>query len=194
MQILMALSRRIDALTAMIARWVSWLILASIFVSAANAVIRKAFDISSNAWLELQWYLFGAAFLLASANTLQKNEHVRIDIVYAAWPRKIQLWLDLLGHLLFLMPFTLLMNVYLVPYVWTSFQTGEGSPNAGGLIVWPAKAMLLAGFLLLSLQGVSEIIKRIGVIRKYIDDSDPFISSHEQAEREANSLANEGKR
>lgn len=178
MSVLLALSRTIDAINEFIGRWVAWLILVSILVSAGNAIIRKAFNNSSNAWLELQWYLFGAAFLLAAAYTLKQNEHIRIDIVYFLWPRRVQHWIDLLGHVLFLMPFTLLMVFYLVPYVSLSFRSGEVSTNAGGLIIWPAKALLLAGFLLLTVQGVSEIIKKVAVMAGIIDDPSPPAPTH----------------
>ncbi len=188
----LALSRAIDRLNEFVGKWVSWLILVSILVSSTNAVVRKAFNISSNAWLELQWYLFGAAFLLAAAYTLKQNEHIRIDIVYGMWPRRAQHWIDLIGHIFFLMPFCLLMVYYLVPYVTRSVRSGEMSTNAGGLIIWPAKAMLLAGFFLLALQGISEIIKKIAVMRGHMDDPNPFVSSHEQAEIEAKTLAGEG--
>ena len=190
---LLALSRTIDRINEFIGRWVSWLILLAILVSAGNAVIRKAFDTSSNAWLELQWYLFGAAFMLAAAYTLKQNEHIRIDIVYGMFSRRVQHWIDLLGHLFFLMPFMVLMVIYFVPYVSLSFRSGEMSTNAGGLIVWPAKAILLAGFFLLALQGVSEIIKKIAIMRGDMDDPNPFISAHEQAELDAKALADEAK-
>ncbi|TIU41179.1 MAG: TRAP transporter small permease subunit, partial [Mesorhizobium sp.] len=111
---LLALSRTIDRINEFIGRWVSWLILLAILVSAGNAVIRKVFDTSSNAWLELQWYLFGAAFMLAAAYTLKQNDHIRIDIVYGMFSRRVQHWIDLLGHLFFLMPFVVLMVVYFV--------------------------------------------------------------------------------
>ena len=188
---LLALSRLIDALNEFIGKWVGWLILAAILVSAVNAIIRKAFNMSSNAWLELQWYLFGAAFLLAAAYTLKQNEHIRIDIVYGAFSRRVQHWIDLLGHLFFLMPFVLLMVYYFVPYVSLSFRTGEMSTNAGGLILWPAKLMLLIGFSLLAIQGVSEIIKKIAVMRGDMPDPNPYISAHEAAELEGKSLAEE---
>ncbi|MFA6157502.1 TRAP transporter small permease subunit [Mesorhizobium sp.] len=187
----LALSRGIDRLNEFIGRSVSWLILVAILVSAANAVIRKVFDTSSNAWLELQWYLFGAAFMLAAAYTLRQNEHIRIDIVYGLFPRRVQHCIDLFGHVVFLMPFVTLMVFYFVPYVSLSFHSGEMSTNAGGLIVWPAKAILLAGFFLLALQGISEIIKKIAIMRGDMDDPNPFISAHEQAEREARALAEE---
>ena len=187
----LALSRGIDRLNEFIGKSVSWLILLAILVSAANAVIRKIFDISSNAWLELQWYLFGAAFMLAAAYTLKQNEHIRIDIVYGLFSRRVQHWIDLLGHLLFLMPFVTLMVIYFVPYVSLSIRSGEMSNNSGGLIVWPAKAILLVGFFLLALQGISEIIKKIAIMRGLMDDPNPFISVHEQAELEAKALADE---
>jgi len=187
----LALSRGIDRLNEFIGKSVSWLILLAILVSAANAVIRKIFDISSNAWLELQWYLFGAAFMLAAAYTLKQNEHIRIDIVYGMFPRRVQHWIDLLGHILFLMPFVTLMVIYFVPYVSLSIRSGEMSNNSGGLIVWPAKAILLVGFFLLALQGISEIIKKIAIMRGVMDDPNPFISAHEQAELEAKALADE---
>jgi TRAP-type mannitol/chloroaromatic compound transport system permease small subunit len=188
---LLALSRGIDRFNELIGRWVSWLILLAILVSAANAVIRKAFNMSSNAWLELQWYLFGAAFLLAAAYTLRQNEHIRIDIVYGAFSRRVQHWIDLFGHTFFLMPFVLLMIYYFVPYVLLSYRSGEVSTNAGGLIIWPAKSLLLIGFSLLALQGISEIIKKIAIMRGDMDDPTPFISVHEQAELEAKALAEE---
>ncbi len=188
---LLALSRAIDRLNEFIGRWVAWLILASIIISAANAVIRKAFNMSSNSWLELQWYLFGAAFLLAAAYTLKQNEHIRIDIVYGMFSRRKQHWIDLFGHVFFLMPFVLLMIYYFVPYFLLSFRTQEVSTNAGGLIIWPAKSLLLIGFSLLGLQGISEIVKKIAVMRGDIDDPTPFISVHEQAELEAKALAEE---
>ncbi|MGB3644351.1 MAG: TRAP transporter small permease subunit [Mesorhizobium sp.] len=191
MTLLLRLAGAIDRLNEFVGKWVSWLILVSIVVSAGNAIIRKTFDMSSNAWLELQWYLYGGAFLLAAAYTLKQNEHIRIDIVYGLFSRRVQHWIDLFGHIFFLMPFAVLMSVYLVPYVARSVRSGEMSTNAGGLIIWPAKALLLAGFLLLALQGVSEIIKKIAVMRGRMDDPNPFVSSHEQAKLEAETLADE---
>lgn len=191
MEGLLALSRGIDRLNEFIGKWISWLILVSILVSAGNAIIRKVFNNSSNAWLELQWYLFGAAFMLAAAYTLKQNEHIRIDIIYGMWSRRVQHWIDLLGHVFFLMPFVLLMVYMFVPYTLHSFRSGEGSTNSGGLIVWPAKAILLVGFSLLALQGISEIIKKIAIMRGDMEDPTPFISVHEQAELEAKALAEE---
>lgn len=191
MEGLLALSRGVDRLNEFVGKWVSWLILVSILVSAGNAVIRKLFNVSSNAWLELQWYLFGAAFMLAAAYTLKQNEHIRIDIVYGMWSRRVQHWIDLIGHLFFLMPFVLLMVYMFVPYTLHSLRSGEVSTNAGGLIIWPAKAILLVGFFLLALQGVSEIIKKIAIMRGEMDDPNPFVSVHEQAELEGKALADE---
>ena len=169
---LLALSRVIDRANEFIGKSVSWLILLAILVSAANAVIRKVFDTSSNAWLELQWYLFGAAFMLAAAYTLKQNEHIRIDIVYGMFPRRVQHWIDLLGHILFLMPFVTLMVIYFVPYVSLSIRSGEMSNNSGGLIVWPAKAFIVIGFAQLFLQGISELIKRVAIIADIIPETE----------------------
>ena len=175
---LLALSRLIDRINELLGKGVSWLILAAVLISAVNATIRKIFNVSSNAWLELQWYLYGAAFLLAAAYTLKQNEHIRIDIVYGAWSRRVQHWIDLIGHLFFLMPFMLLMTYLLWPYVMRSIASGEVSTNAGGLIIWPAKALLLAGVLTLLAQGVSEIIKKIAVMQGLIEDPFPQTGHH----------------
>ncbi len=191
MQGLLALSRGIDRVTEFIGKSVMWLILVAVLVSAVNAVMRKAFNISSNSWLELQWYLFGAAFMLASAYTLKQNEHIRIDIIYGARSRRTQHWIDLFGHLFFLLPFAGLATYLLIPYVWTAYSKGEMSSNSGGLIIWPARAFLLAGFALLVFQGVSEVIKKIAVMRGIIPDPTPFVSTHEAAELEGAALAAE---
>jgi TRAP-type mannitol/chloroaromatic compound transport system permease small subunit len=178
MKPLLGFSRLIDAATERVGKAVSWLILVAVLVSAGNAIIRKAFNISSNAWLEAQWYLFGAAFMFAAAYTLSQNEHIRIDIAYGMFSRRVQHWIDLFGHVFFLMPFVLLMLYYLVPYVRMSYVSGEVSSSAGGLIIWPAKAVLLIGFILLALQGVSEIIKKIAIMTGHMDDPAPYVPSH----------------
>ncbi|WP_112874171.1 TRAP transporter small permease subunit [Paracoccus endophyticus] len=175
---LLAFSRGIDRMNTVIGRSVSWLILVAVLVSAGNAIIRKVWSISSNAWLELQWYLYGAAFLLAAAYTLLENEHIRIDIIYGGRSRRTQHWIDLIGHLLFLMPFVVLMIWLMVPWLERSIANGERSMNAGGLILWPAKALLLAGFILLFLQGLSEIVKKIAVMRGLIPDTQAQFSAH----------------
>lgn len=187
----LAVARAIDRTTEAIGKIVMWAIFAAIIVSAGNAIVRKAFNMSSNTWLELQWYLFGAAFMMASAYTLQQNEHIRIDIFYGTRTRRTQHWIDLFGHLFFLLPFVAIMTYMMVPYVWVAFNSGQISTNAGGLIIWPARAMLAAGFVLLLAQAFSEIIKKIAVMRGLMDDPTPFISAHEQAELEGAALAAE---
>jgi TRAP-type mannitol/chloroaromatic compound transport system permease small subunit len=179
---LLRVSSAIDWVCRVVGRSVSWLVLAAVLVSAGNAIIRKAFDMGSNAWLELQWYLFGAVFLLAAAFTLQRNEHIRIDIVSGRFSKRTRDWMDLLGHLLFLMPFVLLMLWLLIPYVRNSVRIQEVSSNAGGLIVWPAKAMILAGFVLLFLQGISEVIKRVAVLTRVIEEPTPQHHAHPAVE------------
>jgi TRAP-type mannitol/chloroaromatic compound transport system permease small subunit len=171
MQGLLKISRVIDAVTAFIGKAVIWLILASILISAGNATSRKLFDISSNAWLEAQWYLFGAAFMFAAAYTLQRNEHIRIDIVSNHLPKNVRNAIDLVGHVFMLLPFCTLMVWETWPDMVESYSIGENSSNFGGLIVWPAKAFIVAGFALLFLQGISELIKRIAVIAGLIPDS-----------------------
>jgi TRAP-type mannitol/chloroaromatic compound transport system permease small subunit len=167
---LLSLSRGIDAVTALIGRWVYWLVLAAVLVSAGNAIVRKLFDISSNAWLELQWYLFGAVFMLASAYTLQRNEHIRIDIVSNMLPARGRNWIDVIGHVFFLLPLTIVMIWRMAPWVVEGIQSGEISASAGGLTIWPARLILLLGFVLLFFQAFSELIKRIAVMRGMIPD------------------------
>ncbi len=188
---LLAFSRLIDTVNEAIGKWISWAIFVAVLVSAGNAVVRKTFNMSSNAWLELQWYLFGAAFLLAAAYTLKQNEHIRIDIVYGLFSRRVQHWIDLFGHVFFLMPFVILMIVYFTEYVELSYRTQEVSSSAGGLILWPAKSLLLVGFAQLGFQGISEIIKKIAIMTGNMDDPTPFISAHEQALLEGEALAEE---
>ncbi len=188
---LLAVSRGIDRLTEAVFKAVMWLILVAVLVSAANAIVRKVFSMSSNSWLELQWYLFGAAFMGAAAYTLQQNEHIRIDIYYGTRTRRTQHWIDLFGHVFFLLPFVLIMSYMLIPYAYNAWRIGQISTNAGGLIIWPARALLAAGFLLLVAQAFSEIVKKIAVMRGLMDDPTPFISAHEAAELEGAALAAE---
>jgi TRAP-type mannitol/chloroaromatic compound transport system permease small subunit len=185
---LLALSGAIDRINEWIGKAVSWLILVAVLVSASNAVLRKTMNISSNAWLELQWYLFGAAFLGAAAYTLKQNEHIRIDILYGSLSRRKQHWIDLLGHLTFLLPYVLVMLYFLVPYVTLSMNSGEVSQNAGGLVIWPAKMLLLIGFILLLAQAVSEIVKKIAVMQGLIEDPTPFVPHQAAAALEDTSL------
>ncbi|MFN3993905.1 MAG: TRAP transporter small permease subunit [Tabrizicola flagellatus] len=188
MQVLLALSRGVDRVTELIGKIVMWLILLAVLVSAGNAVSRKLFNLSSNAWLELQWYLFGAAFMGAAAYTLQQNEHIRIDVFYASRSRRTQHWIDLFGHIFFLLPFAALMAWYLWPYTMQAYNSGQVSTNAGGLIIWPARAILLAGFLLLVAQALAEIVKKIAVMRGLIDDPHPFVSAQDHALQEVEEL------
>jgi TRAP-type mannitol/chloroaromatic compound transport system permease small subunit len=164
MSVLLAVSRIIDAVSSFVGRWVSWLLLAAVLISAGNAVLRKAFDISSNAWLEVQWYLFGTVFMLAAAYALLKNEHVRIDILSSTWSKRTRDIVDLVLHIIFLLPFASLMTYLAWPWFWLSFNSGEISSNAGGLVIWPAKLVVLLGFSLLLAQAFSEIIKRYAII------------------------------
>lgn len=167
---LLRLSTIIDRLNTWIGRTAMWLVLVAVLVSSVNAVIRKAFDMSSNAWLELQWQLFGVVFMYCAAYTLLKNEHIRIDIVSSRFPKIVRDWIDLICHCLFLMPFVLLMIYDGIPFFWRSYLINEQSMNAGGLVQWTAKFLVPSGFFLLFLQGISEIIKRIAVMRGLIPD------------------------
>lgn len=167
----LSLSRAIDAMNEKIAGAVSWALLLAVIICAVNALVRYTFKMSSNAWLEIQWYLFAAVFMLASAHTLRRDEHVRIDVVTSHFSKRTQVWIDLAGYLLFLLPVCLLIIYYGVPFFLYSLQTGESSSSAGGLIVWPAKLLVPAGFVLLLLQGISEIIKRIAFLAGRSDGS-----------------------
>ncbi|WP_155064739.1 TRAP transporter small permease subunit [Paracoccus limosus] len=165
---LLALSRGIDRVNLMIGRWVSWLVLLAVLISAGNAVIRKLFNSSSNAWLEVQWYLFGAIVLLGAAAALYRNEHVRVDLIYGAVSDRARLWIDLFGILFLLLPFALYAVWVTWPVFVQSWRINEHSSNAGGLVRWPAKLILPVGFAMLSLQGLSELVKRIAALRGLI--------------------------
>jgi TRAP-type mannitol/chloroaromatic compound transport system permease small subunit len=185
---LLKLSRGIDAVNLRVGKVVSWLILLAVVVSAVNAVVRKVFDTSSNAWLELQWVLFSAVFLMCASWTLLANEHIRIDIVNSLLPKQLRNTIDVVGHALFLLPLTIIMVVTGVPFFLRSFAINEQSGNAGGLPQWPAKSLVVIGFLLLFLQGVSELIKRIAVMRGRIPDPYASSTAHSSAEAEAERL------
>lgn len=182
---LLALSRGIDRVNTVIGRSVAWLILLAIVVSAVNAIVRKVFSVSSNAWLELQWYLYGGAFMLAAAYTLLINEHIRIDIVYGRWSRRVQHWIDLIGTLLFLLPFTTIMLYLTWPAFTRAWANGEISMNAGGLALWPARGILVAGFALLFAQGISEIIKKVAIMRGILPDPISHTDPHDAVHMEA---------
>lgn len=161
MTALLKLSQLIDGLSERVGRSIYWLILAAVLVSAINAIVRKAFDMSSNAFLEMQWYMFSAVFLLGAGYTLMRQEHIRIDIIYGRFSRRTQVWIDIFGTVAFLMPMCLMFIYLSWPFFMHSIQGGEVSANAGGLILWPVKALMPLGFVLLMVQGCSELIKRI---------------------------------
>jgi TRAP-type mannitol/chloroaromatic compound transport system permease small subunit len=170
MDLLLKLSQGIDAVNRRIGQFFALMVLLAILVSAVNATVRKVFDLSSNAWLELQWVLFSMVFLFCAPWTLQLNEHVRIDIVNSMMPRPVRSTIELVGHALFLLPLTLIMIVTAVPFFLNSFYLNEQSFSAGGLPQWPAKSLVAIGFVLLALQGISEIIKRVAIMRGIIPD------------------------
>ncbi len=171
MSFLLSLSKYIDALNERIGLGISWALLLAVLICSGNAIVRYTFNTSSNAWLEIQWYLFGAIFLLAASYTLRRNEYVRIDVVVGRFSKRTQVWIDVFGFLFFLLPATLLILYFAVPFAMESVRNQEVSSNAGGLIVWPAKILIPIGFLLLTLQGVSELIKRVGFLMGQVDAS-----------------------
>ena len=182
MHSLLNLSRLIDAFNERIGKAIGWLVLAAVLVSTGNAIARKAMDFSSNAFLELQWYMFSAIFLLGGAYALLKQEHVRIDILYSRFSRRTQVALDIFGTLLFLLPFVLLMLWLSWPFFVDAWRSGEHSPNPGGLLLWPAKLLIPSGFLLLLLQAGSEFIKRVAFLAGLAPD--PAIAHEKPAELE----------
>jgi TRAP-type mannitol/chloroaromatic compound transport system permease small subunit len=184
---LLAVSRGIDAVNLRIGKLVAWLIFVAVLVSAANAIVRKLFDTSSNAWLELQWVLFSAVFLLCASWTLLANEHIRIDIVNSLYPRSVRNWIDVIGHVLFLLPLTVVMIITGIPFFKSSYGMNEQAFSAGGLPQWPAKSLVMIGFTLLFFQGVSELIKRIAVMLDLIPD--PHLLRHNPIESEVEELA-----
>lgn len=170
MRFFLPLSKRIDQLSEWIGRQVAWLVLAAVLISAGNAVIRKAFNVSSNAFLEIQWYLFAAVFLLAAGYTLLRQEHVRIDVISGRFSKRVQIWIDIFGICFFLFPFVFMVVKLSIPLVINAYEIKEMSSNAGGLIRWPVFAMLPLGFILLGVQGISELIKRIAFLQGLIPD------------------------
>ncbi|WP_348756149.1 TRAP transporter small permease subunit [uncultured Aquincola sp.] len=170
MSALLSLSRWIDRLNEFVGRCVSWLVLAAVVISAVNAVVRKAFGTSSNAFLEIQWYLFAAVFLLAAGYTMLRGEHVRIDIILGRFSKRTQIKVEIFGIVAFLFPFVVVVIELVMPLVIRAYTSGEVSSNAGGLIRWPVFALVPAGFALLGLQGISELIKRIAFLMGLIDD------------------------
>ena len=170
MQSLLKMSRGIDAFTRWMGKRLAWLILVAVVVSALNAIVRKTFDTSSNSWLELQWLLFSVVFLMCSSWTLLDNEHIRIDIVNNMLPKKLRDSIDIVGHAFFLLPLCIVMIITGVPFFRRSMEINEQSGNAGGLPQWPAKSLIMIGFAMLLVQAISELIKRIAVMRGLIPD------------------------
>ncbi|MGO4705441.1 TRAP transporter small permease subunit [Microvirga sp. 2MCAF38] len=190
MTALLKLSRAIDAMNVRIGKTAAWAIVLAILISSINAIIRRIFGVSSNAWLEAQWYLFGAVFMLCAPWTLKANEHIRIDIISNILSKRGRDRIDLFGLIFFLFPFVAVMTYLSIPYFARSFTSGEVSSNAGGLPIWPAKGLILLGFILLFIQWLSELIKRIAIMTgKLQDEHDAGNSPEAEAERLLTTLA-----
>ena len=183
---LLPVTRVVDAVNTWIGKRIAWLILAAVVVSAVNATVRKIFDTSSNSWLELQWVLFSAVFLLCAPWTLLDNEHIRIDIVNNMLPKRVRDSIDAVGHAFFLLPLTIIMVVTGIPFFLRSVEINEQSGNAGGLPQWPSKALIMVAFAMLFMQGISELVKRIAVMRDLIPD--PHASQRSSLETEAEEI------
>ncbi len=183
---LLPATRIVDAATTWIGKRLAWLIVAAILVSAINATVRKLFDTSSNAWLELQWVLFSIVFLLCSPWTLLANEHIRIDIVNNQLPTRIRNIIELIGHAFFLLPLTIVMILTGVPFFLVSYGQNEQSLNAGGLPQWPSKGLIMIAFAMLMVQGLSELVKRVAIMRDLIPD--PHANQKSSLETEAEEI------
>jgi TRAP-type mannitol/chloroaromatic compound transport system permease small subunit len=188
---LLALSRLIDRFTAWVGRWVAWLVLAAVLISAINAAVRKLLNTSSNAYLEIQWYLFAAVFLLAAGYTLMRQEHVRIDVVSGRFSKRTQIWIDVVGLAFFVLPLVYTVVRLSLPLVIRAYQMNEYSSNAGGLIRWPVFAILPLGFLLLGIQAVSELIKRVAFLRGLVPDPTQKVRAKSAEEELAEQLQKE---
>ncbi|MEH2509524.1 TRAP-type mannitol/chloroaromatic compound transport system permease small subunit [Nitrobacteraceae bacterium AZCC 1564] len=190
MQSLLKLSRGIDAFSTWIGRWISWLVVVAVIISAVNAIVRKVFDVSSNTYLELQWVLFSVVFLLCSPWTLLKGEHIKIDIINHTLPLKVRSWIDMIGHVFFLLPFCAILVWTSIPFFLVSYRQNEQSFSAGGLPQWPTKSLIMIGLAILFVQGISEIIKRAAIMRGLLPDPNVHaLSAHEIAEQEAVKIA-----
>jgi TRAP-type mannitol/chloroaromatic compound transport system permease small subunit len=181
---LLGLSRAIDRMNTRIGKIVAWAIFVAVLISTVNAIVRKVFNTSSNSWLEAQWVLFGAVFLICTSWTLLSNEHIRIDVVSSLLSKKTRNWIDIIGHLTFLLPMTLVMMWYSWPFAFRSLLQNEQSTNAGGLPVYPAKFLVPIGFTLLFIQAISELIKRSAIMQGRLEDVSGG-GHHEAAEAEA---------
>ena len=188
MDALLKLSRLIDAVNERIGKAVYWLVLVMVLVSAGNAIIRKTLNMSSNAWLELQWYLFSAVFLLCAGFTLLRNEHVRIDVIAGKLSPRAQAWIDIFGTLFFLLPMAIMIGALSWPYFVRGFVHNEVSGSAGGLTLWPARLLLPVGFALLALQGLSELVKRVAFLAGRAPDPILRHDPEEEAARLAEDL------
>jgi TRAP-type mannitol/chloroaromatic compound transport system permease small subunit len=177
-KLLLRFSRFIDTLNERVGHMVSWLVLAAVLISAGNATVRYSLDMSSNAWLELQWYLFSAVFLLCAGYTLQRNEHIRIDVLFGHYSKRTQTWIDIFGTIFFLLPMAIIILELSVPVSVNAYVSGEVSGNAGGLIRWPARILVPFGFTLLVLQGIAELIKRIGYITGHVEEPGVEVHAH----------------
>ena len=182
MNALLSLSRAIDKLNERIGLTVSWLVLAAVLISAANAIVRKIFNVSSNSFLEIQWYLFSVVFLFCAGYTLLRNQHVRIDVIAGRLSPQAQAWIDILGTIFFLMPMAITIMWLSWPVFVQAYQRGEVSTNAGGLLIWPARLLVPIGFFLLVIQGFSELIKRVAFLKGLIPD--PAQKQHEKSAEE----------
>jgi len=190
LQSLLKVSRAIDAFSTFVGRWMSWLIVVAVMISAVNAVVRKVFDVSSNSFLELQWVLFSVVFLLCAPWTLLKGEHIRIDIINHLLPLRVRGWIDMIGHVFFLVPFCIILIWTSIPFFLVSYHQNEQSFSAGGLPQWPAKGLIMIGLALLLIQAASEIIKRAAIMQGLLPDPNAeALSAHEVAELEAVKLA-----
>jgi TRAP-type mannitol/chloroaromatic compound transport system permease small subunit len=169
MSVLLGLSRVIDWVNTQIAVIANWLVLLACLISAGNAASRYLISVSSNGWLEIQWYMFGGMVLLGAPYTLKMNEHVRVDLIYGMVSERTRIWIDIIGGFLFLLPICVILTWFTWPWFLESWHLNEASSNAGGLIRWPVKLLLPVGFSLMALQGVSEIIKRIAALEHLID-------------------------
>jgi len=190
-KLLLSCSRFIDAMSERVGRGVYWLILVAVLVSAGNAVVRYTFNRSSNAWLEVQWYLFSAVFLFCAGYTLLHNQHVRIDVIVGHLSRRAQAWIDIIGTVLFLLPMAVVIMWLSWPVFLDAYRSHEISTNAGGLIVWPARLMVPVGFFLLVMQGISELIKRIAFLRGMLPDPTEKHEGPSEAEELAEAIRKE---
>jgi TRAP-type mannitol/chloroaromatic compound transport system permease small subunit len=175
---LLAFSRAVDRMNQFFGKIADWTVLLSCAISAGNAFVRYGISYSSNAWLEVQWYLFAATVMLGASYTLFRNEHVRVDLVYGNLGERARLWVDVFGFIFFMLPAVILLTWMTWPFFVDSFIRGEGSPNAGGLLRWPVKLLMPVGFFLLVLQGFSELIKRIALLRGIRPDAEVVVEYH----------------